>query len=197
MVSKGWNRLWVPAYSCQTVVRAILETRISVEYYRSWFLGSRGDGVPFHATRGDDVLVVIHFGLKFHSRLETSLSDKMSIIEYRSHDPWSPWSFNSRADYCVASLRKTLPIPDGRVLWSPSKQDLLPKRPPLTHEHRLASKRKLDAMRLKRLFLNGQVNDRSRFRLLSSSGESHICGRDVSAISSWSATRLRQFPAKC
>ena len=38
------------------------------------------------------------------------------LIEDHIHDPLSDWSQSSNADYAVASLRKTLPVPIGAML---------------------------------------------------------------------------------
>lgn len=194
MASMGWKRLWVPAYFCQKVVGALLGTGINVQCYPSWFPGQKGEtGSPTTVIKGDVVLVVNHFGLKSEINPGFDISNAEAIIEDHTHDPWSSWAFHSKADYCVASLRKTLPVPDGGVLWSPRNQRL-PVLPPLTEEHRRAAGNKLEAMELKELFLTGQITDKSRYRTLSLSGEANLCGRNVSAISEWTAQKLGEFP---
>jgi hypothetical protein len=194
MASMGWKRLWVPAYFCQKVVGAILETGINVQCYQSWYPGEMGENdCPCTVIGGDVVLVVNHFGLKSEIKLGFDISNAAAIIEDHTHDPWSSWAFNSKADYCIASLRKTLPVPDGGVLWSPRNQGL-PILPSLTEEHRCAVGNKLEAMELKNLFLKGQITDKSRYRTLSLSGEANLCSRNVSAISEWTAQKLGEFP---
>jgi hypothetical protein len=194
MASMGWKRLWVPAYFCQKVVGAILETGINVQCYQSWYPGEKGENdSPCTVIKGDVVLVVNHFGLKSEIKLGFDISDAAAIIEDHTHDPWSSRAFNSKADYCIASLRKTLPVPDGGVLWSP-RNLRLPVLPPLTEEHRRAVGNKLEAMELKDLFLKGEIADKSRYRTLSLSGEANLCGRNVSAISEWTAQKFREFP---
>ena len=41
------------------------------------------------------------------------------LVEDHAHDPASAWATTSTADYAFSSLRKTLPVPDGAILWSP------------------------------------------------------------------------------
>jgi len=194
MASMGWKRLWVPAYFCQKVVGAILETGINVQCYQSWYPGTiEENDCPCTIIKGDVVLVVNHFGLKSGIELGFDRGNAAVIIEDHTHDPWSSWARNSKADYCIASLRKTLPVPDGGVLWSPRNQRL-PVLPPLTEEHRRAAGNKLEAMELKDLFLKGQIHDKSRYRTLFLSGEANLCSRNISAVSEWTAQRLEEFP---
>ena len=194
MASMGWKRLWIPAYFCQKVVGAILETGINVRCYQSWYPGKRGENdFPYTVIRGDVVLIVNHFGLNSEIKFGFDRSNASAIIEDHTHDPWSSWAYKSKADYCIASLRKTLPVPDGGVLWSPTNQEL-PVLPPITEEHRYAAGNKLEAMRLKDLFLKGIIIDKSEYRTLSTSGEANLCGRNVSAISEWTAQKLGEFP---
>ena len=193
MISRGWKRLLVPSYYCQTVVRALLQTGISICPYRSWYPGDEDGKRELKVSDGDVVLIVNHFGLEPEIHIEAGNGGTVTIIEDHTHDPWSSWAFNSRADYCIASLRKTLPIPDGGVLWSPTNQEL-PGPPRLTEEHRRASGEKLRAMELKSSFLRGQLNSKLEYRTLATSGENHLCGTEVSAISDWAVGHLHAFP---
>jgi hypothetical protein len=193
IASSGWKRLWIPAYFCQTVVRAILETGIKVHCYRSWYPGETGGKDGPCMVGGDVVFVVNYFGLNSKIKLRSHTGDPVAMIEDHTHDPWSSWAFNSNADYCVASLRKVLPVPDGAVLWSPRAR-ALPSQPALVEEHRLAVEQKLEAMKLKGSYLRGVISNKSVFRSLETSGEKSLCGRSVSAISPWSEERIGHFP---
>ena len=193
MASRGWKRLWVPAYFCQEVVGAIAETGMTLQSYSSWFPGSSGGNKSPEFMIGDVILVVNHFGL--FSSPEFDVSKASAVIEDHTHDPWSAWAFKSKADYCVASLRKTLPVPDGGALWSP-KQKELPTQSPLTRQHRLAAERKLEAMRMKALYLNDQIADKSGYRALQLAGDETLSGRDISAISEWTEQNMCGFPVR-
>ncbi|MFI6173825.1 hypothetical protein ACIBCN_44130 [Nocardia sp. NPDC051052] len=56
------------------------------------------------------------------------------VVEDHTHDPLSHWAKETTADYAFASLRKTLPIPDGAVVWSHLHRDLLPHVPALPRD---------------------------------------------------------------
>ena len=193
MLSKGWKRLWIPAYFCQTVVQSIVETGINVRNYSAWYPGVSKDEDGPRAVPGDVVLVVNHFGLKSQSPCVIDTRNASAVLEDHTHDPWSPWAFTSKADYCIASLRKVLPIPDGAVLWSPSSLSL-PEPPPLTEEHDRAAGMKLEAMKLKAEHLAGSSLDKEVYRKLFASGEKRLSGSSVSAISAWSQEQLDRFP---
>ncbi len=193
MKSQKWKRLWVPSYFCQTVVRSILETGIAVDCYNSWRPGVMGSNDGPCTIGGDVVLVVNHFGLSSKSNMNLAQGSPAAIIEDHTHDPWSGWAHKSRADYCISSLRKVLPIPDGAVLWSPLNLDL-PACPKLDEAHRLAVERKLESMKLKQRYLQGELANKSAYLALAKSGEGAFSRGEVSAISPWSAERIGSFP---
>jgi hypothetical protein len=68
-----------------------------------------------------------YFGLRTPPDLE--LPEGVEVLEDHSHDPVSAWAEQSSADFCLASLRKTLPINDGGALWSPVGHRLPPAPP--------------------------------------------------------------------
>ncbi|HTP13550.1 MAG TPA: hypothetical protein VMM37_07960 [Bacteroidota bacterium] len=193
MESMGWNCLWVPAYFCQGVVESMAETGIRVRSYYSWYPGnSRTTSLPV-LKKGDVLFTVNHFGLLRQSDPEFAPGRPSAVIEDHSHDPWSLWACNSTADYCVASLRKTLPIPDGGVAWSPLGRRL-PDAPPLTEQHRAAAEEKLEAMKLKAQYLSGTLADKSRYRTLSVHGEEHLSHQMPSGALGWTKDHLETFP---
>ena len=79
------------------------------------------------------MLAVNFFGIRKGKAWQDWLSQHKDIIliEDHTHDPFSTWAQQSTAHYAMASLRKTLPIPDGAILWSPQKMSLpKPTSPP-------------------------------------------------------------------
>src|ERR1035437_4327179 len=102
-------------------------------------------------------------------------------------------SSKSKADWCVASLRKTCPLPDGGVLWSPAGHSL-PRSPDVTDTRREASLEKLVSMLMKRMFLEGARVDKETFRSFSVSAEQRIASGSVSGMSDWARMMLRSFP---
>lgn len=192
MAHRGWLRLWIPEYFCQEIAEAILSTGIRVILYNAH---------PFDACQatnlslqpGDVVFVVNYFGLTPKPNYTGINFGQIEIIEDHTHDPWSEWAFTSQANWCLASLRKTLPIADGGVLWSPSCLPL-PPTALLTEAHKAASLNKLAAMVLKKYYLAGMPIQKNEFRNLAISGENDIGLQDVSSITPWSKEILQTFP---
>ena len=186
---RNWKRFWVPSYLCQDVVCTVVETGIDLCRYSD----RPGTSFPTIATeRGDALLVVNFFGLRDRIVYDRKTL-KSEIIEDHTHDPWSNWADESEADFCIASLRKTLPIPDGGVIWSPIHEQV-PWRLPPTQEHSSASLSKLAGMILKQQYLRGESVDKDIFRHYFLEGESKLgCGL-VSGITPYSAEMLKTFP---
>ncbi|HET9953251.1 MAG TPA: hypothetical protein VFQ61_02040, partial [Polyangiaceae bacterium] len=114
------NRLWCPSYLCQPMLHAAKAADLSLVAYPDSPLSSRAETSRLELRSGDMVLAVGYFGLRGPAlRLPPRRSASIYVLEDHSHDPWSNWAAASKADFCFASLRKTLPIPDGAVLWSP------------------------------------------------------------------------------
>ena len=192
--TRGWRRLWVPSYFCREVVAAALTTEITVEAYPDspTVAGFGLSGVAVR--RGDVVLRVNYLGLRHLGPADEIRQDGAEVIDDHTHDPWSGSAFSPAADWSFASLRKTLPLPDGGVLWSPAGHEL-PKAPEVTPEHGAASLEKLGAMALKSLYLSGGCIDKQVFRELALSGESRMGGGAVSGMTPWARDLMRGFPA--
>ena len=103
------------------------------------------------------------------------------LVEDHSHDPFSPWALGSSADFAFSSLRKTLPVPDGGILWSPRELDL----PPQPRGSAEGSELKLAAMLLKGRYLEAGGGDdlKERFRRLQVQGEEQLGRSPVAAAS--------------
>jgi hypothetical protein len=115
------------------------------------------------------------------------------IVEDHSHDLAAPWAMTSRAHYAVASLRKTLPLPDGGVAWSP-RGLALPAEPPLTAAHGAATLDRLSAMVLKARYLAGHAIDKDALRERAISGEKHLADGPPSGIAPVSRAMLPSLP---
>lgn len=174
---RGWQRLLVPSYLCQEVVAAALE-----EIPVCAFPDRPGSAAPAdyasHTRPGDVVLLVNTFGLRT-ARFAWS-APSVDVIEDHTHDPWSDWARSSGATYCLASLRKTWPVPDGGVAWSPAAASL-PHYPP-TPERVAASGDKLAASLLKALYLSGHAIEKDAFRELALRGEARIASGEISGM---------------
>ena len=189
MASRGWRRLWLPSFLCQEVVASICETGIEVAVYRDEPT-VHPIALPEAVQPGRDVLFVVNtFGVRSRPA-EAAPGD---VIEDHTHDPISRWAFESTAAYCVASLRKTFPVPDGGVVWSPASQSL-PERPARTEERERAAAQKTAAMLLKRYYLDGHPVSKDVYRLLSAQGEEHIATGAAAAASMTTEAMLPLFP---
>ncbi|PRX17578.1 hypothetical protein [Actinoplanes italicus] len=172
------GRLHVPSYFCMGVAE-YLSRQVSIAWYRH--LPDSG-GVRWETLRprpGDVVLTQNLFGREDGAPWAGWITGHpgVTVIEDHSHDPFSDWSRDSAAHYAVASLRKTLPLPDGGLLWSPRGLEL-PR--PVAGGSRGADL-KLAAMLLKAAWRDGQPVPKDQFRTLQQQGERQLLGSAASA----------------
>lgn len=191
---RGWKRVWVPSYFCQEVLEAALPVGLPLLPYRCGPDAPPPPLADLDLRAGDLVLRVNLFGLHALGPWAGQRPRGVEILENHTHDPWSARAFASDADYAFVSLRKTLPIPDGGVLWSPLGHPL-PDPPPLTEVRRLASAEKLAAMLLKAAYLRGDAVEKEAFRDLAVAGEGAIGEGAPSAMTPWTQRTFGGFPA--
>lgn len=193
LTHRGWKRFWVPSFFCQEVVESILQVGLPIFPYASGPEEPHPvlEGVPL--LPGDAVLRVNQFGLQSLQPLRGQRREGVEYVDDHTHDPWSQSAWNSDSDWCVASLRKTVPVPDGGVLWSPLAHRLPPDYP-LSPERRLASAQKLSAMLLKDSYLRGENLEKKVFRLLAVEGEKGIGMGLPSGMSTWSRDLMENLP---
>ncbi|HSD66851.1 MAG TPA: hypothetical protein VLF95_09130 [Vicinamibacteria bacterium] len=184
----GFERVLVPSFFCPDVTAA-LARELPVAVYPD----GPEDPLPARVEAGDrDVLLVVNtYGRRAGPRPDTAAV----VLEDHSHDPLSPWAFESAADYAVASLRKTLPLPDGGVLWSPKGRDLPAERGP-TPAHARATSDRLVAMAWKRQYLEGRAVGKDAFLARARAGEAAIGGGGISGITRLSRERLAALPSR-
>lgn len=112
------NAIWIPNYYCPFVKNWLEQEFESITYY---------DIDPFDATSkidwslftaNDIVIANNYWGLKEH---QIPNGERPIVIEDHSHGWLSKGCMDSQADFCIASLRKTLPIPLGGIAWKPVK----------------------------------------------------------------------------
>lgn len=174
-------RLHLPSYFCHDSLGGAA-AQFDFVFYRH-LPGRGGFDLSTLATQpGDWVLVANLFGAEEGATSFGEPHDRdIVLIEDHTHDPLSGWAYATTADYAFASLRKTLPIPDGAVLWSPTGLDL-PAPVGLTPGGGL----KLEAMLLKRAYLQGAPVPRNSYRGLQIHGERQLRtdrGGNASALS--------------
>ncbi len=192
LLSQGVKRMWLPSYFCHEVVEAI-EHEIMVDTFPDLpkaGASSLFDNISFES--GDALLLVNQWGVRAPAKIDGVQGHGVLVVEDHTHDPWSPWAYHSQADYCVASLRKCLPIPDGGVLWSPGGRRL-PVAFPLTLSRQQASHEKLSGMLLKSAYLRNESPEKELYRELLQSGEAQIAKGDPSGMSPLSKSLLKSM----
>lgn len=165
--SQGWERLWMPEYFCYDVIQSLKDAGLNLVFYTD-LPDNKGDNDTLCAIHKkglfrhtDAVLRVNYFGLRsYRSSEELSVA---AVIEDHTHDLIGGWAQKSTADWCVAALRKTLPIPEGGILWSP-KGLALPEEPKLFEKNEEIASIRWQAMELKSYYIAGEKIEKSAFR---------------------------------
>ena len=192
---KSWSRIWIPGYFCPQVTSALRKTEIEVVLYDDGPEDEFRGGLRLPFKRGDVFMAVNFFGLRGPRFPRDFCPPFVEIVEDHTHDPLSSWACTSKADWCVASLRKTLPLPDGGILWSPLDREGPPSQvSTLAHERN--SSRMLAAMMLKSLYLRGLSIPKNRFRDLAARSEKAIGSGAVSGMTTWSEMLLATMPVR-
>ena len=185
-----WKRIWLPSYFCYDVISSIQDTGIGISIYND--SPSKDDinvisQIKFSV--GDVILRMNYFGLR---RWRTNEDIPVPVIEDHSHDLLGEWVTKSNADWAIASLRKTLPIPEGGILWSPLGLSL-PKIPVTTIDNELLSYKRLSAMFLKKLYISGDIFSKDEFRDLYIETEKSLGTLPVCEISECSRFLLNKI----
>ena len=172
------RRLWVPSYFCFAIAD-YWRSFIEVIPYRASPDSAEPEWSTLHPAAVDVVVAVNYFGVcNGESWRNWRKHNVCILVEDHSHDPVSGWALRSNAEYAFASIRKTLPVPDGAILWSP-------RGLPLPHSgsgESKASMLKLAAMLWKAEYLAGNSPPKTKqiYRAWQQAGE---CAFDNSAVS--------------
>lgn len=164
--SQGWKRLWVPDYFCYDVIESLRQAGLDLCFYADYPAYS-GDSKTLEAIYKngnirlkDAVLRVNYFGIRSYRSTEKL---PFTVVEDHTHDLIGEWALNSQADWCIASLRKSLPIPEGGILWSPMGLQL-PNAPEAFKENERIAATRWEAMKLKAQYLAGEAVEKYLFR---------------------------------
>jgi len=194
--SQGWQRLWMPEYFCYEVVESLKQAGLNLMFYTD-YPGNRDDARTLEAIHQkglfrstDAVLRVNYFGTRVF-RTSESLS-VAAVVEDHTHDLIGDWPMHSTADWCIASLRKSLPIPEGGILWSPMGLRL-PEAPVPSEENEQIASIRWEAMRLKTRYLEGEPVEKTTFRKGYVETEEFFDTAPVCALDSVSQEYLRTF----
>lgn len=193
--SQGWQRLWVPKYFCYDVIASLKEAGLELVFYTD-YPDYHDDSKTIEAIQRkghfrptDAILRVNYFGTRSYRDVEKL---NIPVVEDHTHDLIGGWALNSHADWCIASLRKSLPVPEGGMLWSPMGLPL-PKAPTVSDENEKIAAIRWEAMRLKACYLNGENVEKAAFRSGFVDTEEYFDRAEVCALDAESQKFLQSF----
>ncbi|XLS30765.1 hypothetical protein ACJD0Z_08015 [Flavobacteriaceae bacterium M23B6Z8] len=110
--------IWIPRYYCQHVTHWMQGNYSNIKTYHA---NARDGNEVLRAddfvSDGDIVLINNYWGIN-KCLIETA-DKQITVIEDHSHGWLSPSCLQSNADYCITSLRKSIPAPLGGIAWRP------------------------------------------------------------------------------
>ncbi|MBO6169063.1 MAG: hypothetical protein J6O51_03740 [Bacteroidales bacterium] len=193
--SQGWQRFWVPEYFCYDVIESLKEAGLELVFYTD-YPDYHDDSKTIEAIQRkghfrptDAILRVNYFGMRSYCSTDKLM---VPVVEDHTHDLISGWAINSHADWCIASLRKSLPIPEGGMLWSPVGLEL-PMAPAVSEENEKIAATRWEAMRLKARYLAGEEVEKVAFRAGFVDTEEYFDRADVCALDVESQKFLQLF----
>lgn len=185
--SQGWQRLWVPEYFCYDVIASLKEAGLELRFYADY--PGNNDNLNHNFRPGDALLRVNYFGMRSYRNTDKLM---VPVVEDHTHDLIGGWAMNGHADWCIASLRKTLPIPEGGMLWSPVGLKL-PQAPAVSEENEKIAAIRWEAMRLKSRYLAGENVEKAASRAGFVDTEEYFDRADVCALDVESQKFLQLF----
>ncbi len=155
-----FDTIWIPTYYCGESIEFLYSKGYSVKRYSCIPTDNPKEVISNLPLEINDLLVRFNFfGLY---GFQDNKTIPCPVIEDYSHSLTCEWAMNSDADWCFASLRKTMPVADGGILWSP-KEHHLPQQPLLTTEASDTMAKRYQAMSLKTEYLNNTIKDKSEY----------------------------------
>lgn len=186
----GWTAVHLPEYYCPEVADDVAAV-LPVHRYDA---GPAGVGTPPRVGVDEVLVLVSYFGTPpVRPPTPTPAAAGPTVVVDATHDPLAPWLPHLGADYAFASLRKTLPLPDGGMLWS-TVDAPLPPPPAPSDGQRLAAGTILSAMCLKTAYLGGAGLAKEPYLAGYADGERRLRSAGVSAVSDLSAHLLHVLP---
>lgn len=183
----NWKRIWMPYYFCYEVILSIEKAGIDIAFYTDYPGNNDSDIIKkIKFKKGDVLFRVNYFGLR-SKRSNSNIP--VPVIEDHSHDLLSNWALYSDADWCIASLRKSLPLAEGGMAWSP-KSFQFQFLPTASEANNRMADLRWKGMEEKALYLSGTKIDKTTFREKYISTEEEIDTLELSAISDRDAEYL-------
>lgn len=162
--------IYYPDYFCHDVIKYWNNHGIKTIPYRVFYENGRIN-VDFTTLPKRGIVLAVNFFGYYNQKewVEYKKSSQILLIEDHSHSPVSSYAYNSSADFAFSSLRKTLPIADGCIFWSPIGKAL-----PRNALSVFDSGKRIEAMQLKSRYLKGQLIPKDSFLGLYQEAEDNI-----------------------
>ena len=155
-----YERIWIPSYYCGQSLEILNEYPIKIERYNCIPTDNPTSVISKMPLRSSDLLLRMnYFGWYLFQDNDNIPCD---VIEDHTHSPFGPWAMNSNASWCFASLRKTFPIADGGILWSPQAKNL-PNQSSLHPTIENVLNRRYNAMQMKTEYLSIGKEQKEKF----------------------------------
>lgn len=116
--TKEIHKIWLPEYYCQHVtawLRQVYQDDIAI--YTIYPFDSKTAFDTYNFATANDIVIFNNFW-GVYAYAYPNEKNRPIFIEDHSHGWLSKPCLNSTADYCFASLRKTLPVALGGIIWS-------------------------------------------------------------------------------
>lgn len=173
MQNQNIKSVYMPDYSCISMIQPFLDLNIEIEYYSVKYVEGRLK-YSVDKTKNPDIFFSMNYFGFDNSENEywiDYMKNKGSIIvEDITHCLFNEYVYSESSDYVVASLRKWLPVPSGGLLYKQSGE--LKYTP--NENSNSAVEKKLQAMQLKREFIEGVEVDKEEYLRLFAEFENNL-----------------------
>lgn len=115
--------IWLPEYYCKHVTEWLKSNYSNIKTYHTDPSNTKFIIKAYEFAKNNDVVIVNNFW-GINKCFMDAGHVKIITIEDHSHGWLSDSCKNSIADYCITSLRKSLPIPLGGMAWSPKNRQM-------------------------------------------------------------------------
>ncbi len=120
--------IWLPEYYCKHVTAWLEENLNNIKYYTIDPFEQKGSLNFEEIAAPNDIVLLNNYWGVFEYDIQRKKNSPI-YIEDHTHGWLSESCTKSNADYCFASLRKSLPVPLGGICWKPNGALTAPTRP--------------------------------------------------------------------
>ncbi len=117
------NTFWIPEYYCQHVTSWLKMNYSNIKTYTVNPADESDNITPDRFANENDIVLINNFWGISDCKVQSG-EKKVFIVEDHSHGWLSKACVESKADYCFASLRKSVPAPLGGITWIPNGEKL-------------------------------------------------------------------------